>query len=66
MVVSGEQSDRWVIHDRDSIYSEGVDATLAAMELTIPKTTHAGFSSERILRAVDRQHASRVSGLAIC
>jgi len=38
MIVSGEQSHRWVIHDRDSIYSEGVDATMAAMGLTILKT----------------------------
>ena len=38
MVVSGEQTHRWVIHDRDSIYSEGVDTTVAAMGLTILKT----------------------------
>jgi putative transposase len=38
MVVFGEQTHRWVTHDRDSIYSEGVDATVAAMGLTILKT----------------------------
>jgi putative transposase len=38
MVASGDQSHRWVIHDRDSIYSAGVDATVAAMGLTILKT----------------------------
>src|SRR5262245_58430396 len=38
MVVSGEQSDRFVVHDHDSIYSEGVDHTLAAMGLMVLKT----------------------------
>ena len=35
MVVSGDQPHRWLIHDRDSIYSEGIDATVGAMGLTI-------------------------------
>jgi putative transposase len=35
MVVSGEPIHRFIIHDRDSIYSEGVDATLGAMGLTV-------------------------------
>ena len=38
MVLSGDQLHRWLIHDRDSIYSEGVDASLASMGLTILKT----------------------------
>jgi hypothetical protein len=38
MVVSGEQTHRFVIHDRDSIYAEGVDATVATMGLTVFKT----------------------------
>src|SRR5438067_60009 len=38
MVVSGEQPHRWVIHDRDSIYTEGVDRTLAGLGLTVAKT----------------------------
>ena len=38
MVVSGDQPHRWLIHDRDHIYSEGIDATVAAMGLTILKT----------------------------
>lgn len=29
MIVSGDQSHRFVIPDRDGIYSEGVDRTLA-------------------------------------
>jgi len=38
MVVSGNQPHRWLIHDRDRIYSEGIDATVAAMGLTILET----------------------------
>lgn len=38
MIVERDQPHRFVIHDRDTIYSEGVDATLAAMGLTVLKT----------------------------
>ena len=38
MVVSGDRPHRWLIHDRGRIYSEGVDATLAAMGLTMLNT----------------------------
>jgi len=38
MIVSGESSHGFVVHDRDSIYSEGVDRTLEAMGLTVVRT----------------------------
>jgi len=38
LIISGDQTHRFVIHDRDTIYSEGVDRTLAAMGLTVLKT----------------------------
>ena len=38
MIVPGDQAHRFVIHDRDAIYSEGVDRTLASMGLTVLKT----------------------------
>jgi transposase InsO family protein len=38
MIIAGDQPHRFVIHDRDTIYSAGVDATLAAMDLTVLKT----------------------------
>ena len=38
MIVPSDLPQRFVIHDRDSIYSEGVDRTLAAMDLTVLKT----------------------------
>jgi putative transposase len=38
MVMSGEEPHRFLIHDRDSIYSDRVDRTIAAMRLTILKT----------------------------
>lgn len=45
---------RVVVHDRDSIYSEGVDRTIAAMGLTGPQDAGANAASERLLRATDR------------
>ncbi len=38
MVAAGDQSHRFVVHDHDSIYSEGVDRTIAAMGPTVLKT----------------------------
>src|SRR5262249_539635 len=38
MIVPGDQLHRFVIHDHDTIYSAGVDTTLAAMDLTVLKT----------------------------
>jgi len=38
LIIPGDQTHRFVIHDRDTIYSEGVDRTLAAMGLTVLKT----------------------------
>jgi len=38
IVVSGNQPNRWLIHDRGRIYSEGIDAIVAAMGLTILET----------------------------
>ena len=59
MVVSGDQTHRWVIHDRDSIYSEGVDATVAAMGLTILKTPvrapQGNAHCERLIGTIRRE-----------
>src|SRR2546422_1992348 len=38
MVMSGEEPHRFLIHDHDSIYSDRLDQTIAAMGLTILKT----------------------------
>src|SRR5580704_14804749 len=38
MVVPSDQLHRFVIHDRDSIYAEGVDKSLRAMGLRVLKT----------------------------
>ncbi len=38
MVMSSEEPHRFLIHDHDRIYSDGVDRTIAAMGLTILKT----------------------------
>jgi transposase InsO family protein len=59
MVVSGDQPHRWLIHDRDSIYSDGVDVTLAAMGLTILKTParapQANAFCERLIGSIRRE-----------
>ena len=59
MVVSGDQPHRWIIHDRDSIYSDGVDATVAAMGLTILKTPvrarQANAFCERLIGTIRRE-----------
>jgi hypothetical protein len=38
MITPGDHRHRYVLHDRDSIYSDGVDRTLTAMALTVLKT----------------------------
>src|SRR5438477_4157190 len=59
MVVSGHQAHRWLIHDRDSIYSESVDATVTAIGLTILKTPvrarQANAFCERLIGSMRRE-----------
>jgi transposase InsO family protein len=59
MVVTGEPSHRFVIHDHDSIYSEGVDRTIAAMGLTVLKTPvrapQANAFCERLIGTIRRE-----------
>jgi putative transposase len=59
MIVSGDQTYRFVIHDRDTIYSEGVDRTLAAMGLTVLKTPvrvpQANAFCERLIGTIRRE-----------
>jgi hypothetical protein len=38
MIIAGDQPHQYVIHDRDNIYSEGVDRALDAMGLTVLRT----------------------------
>jgi len=59
MVVSGDQSHRFVVHDHDRIFSEGVDRTIAAMGLTVLKTPvrapQANAFCERVIGAIRRE-----------
>ena len=59
MVVPGDQSHRFVVHDHDSIYSEGVDRTIAAMGLTVLKTPvrapQANAFCERLIGTIRRE-----------
>jgi putative transposase len=59
MVVPGDQSHRFVVHDHDSIFSEGVDPTIAAMGLTVLKTPErapqANAFCERVIGTIRRE-----------
>ena len=59
MLVSGDQPHRFVVHDRDSIYSDGVDRTIAAMGLTVLKTPvrapQANAFCERLIGTIRRE-----------
>jgi putative transposase len=58
MVIAGDEPHSFVIHDRDSIYSEGVDRTLAAMGLTVLRTPvrapQANAFCERLVGTIRR------------
>ena len=59
MIVPGDQVHRFVIHDRDTIYSEGVDRTLEAMGLRVLKTPvrapQANAFCERVIGTIRRE-----------
>jgi putative transposase len=59
MILSGDQAHRFVIHDRDTIYSQGVDRTLEAMGLTVLKTPvrapQANAFCERVIGTIRRE-----------
>jgi putative transposase len=59
MIVAGDEAHRYVIHDRDSIYSEGVDCTLGAMGLTVLRTPvrapQANAFCERLVGTIRRE-----------
>jgi putative transposase len=59
MIVPGDQAHRFVIHDRDTIYSDGVDHTLEAMGLAVLKTParvpQANTFCERLIGTIRRE-----------
>ena len=59
MVMSGDEPHRFLIHDHDSIYSDGVDGAIAAMGLTILKTPvrspQANAFCERLIGTIRRE-----------
>jgi putative transposase len=58
-VISSEQTSRFLIHDRDSIYSKDLDSALQAMGLRILKTPYrapqANAYCERLLGTIRRE-----------
>jgi putative transposase len=59
MITPGDQRHQYVLHDRDTIYSEGVDRTLTAMDLTVLKTPvrapQANAFCERLIGTMRRE-----------
>jgi len=57
---TGEEGYRFVIHDRDCIYSGGLDQSLESLGLTVLKTPSKMAAGECIFRAVSAVHAESV------
>jgi hypothetical protein len=59
MIVSADEPHRFVIHDHDSIYAEGVDRTITAMGLTVLRTAvrspQANAFCERVIGTIRRE-----------
>jgi len=59
MLISGHAPHRFLIHDHDSIYSDGVDRTVAAMGLRVLRTPlrspQANAFCERVIGTIRRQ-----------
>ena len=59
MIVPGDQGHRFVIHDRDTIFSESVDRTLEAMGLEVlktpPRVPQANTFCERVIGTIRRE-----------
>jgi putative transposase len=57
--VTGESTHRFIVHDRDSIYSEGVDLALATLGLRVLKTPvavpQANAYCERVIGTARRE-----------
>ena len=60
--VAGDEGYRFVIHDRDSIYSRNLDSSLRTLGLRVLKTAVPLATSKCILRAAHRQRTPRVFG----
>jgi len=60
-VLTGDEPYRFVVHDRDAVFAAAVDDALRSMHLRVLKTTRPRPASERVLRATDRNGASRMS-----
>jgi putative transposase len=59
MIVPADQAHRFVIHDRDTNYSEGVDRSLEAMGLMVLRTPlrapQANAFCERLIGTIRRE-----------
>ena len=63
-VMDNEQDYRFVIHDRDKIYSQELDLAVRAMGVRILKTPFRSPQANSPLRTPSRNTAARLSGFS--
>ena len=61
--LTGEERYRFVIHDRDAIYSKDVDLLLKTTGLQILKTRAQSPQANAFLRTAHRYHSTGMFGL---
>jgi hypothetical protein len=60
--VDGQAGHRYVVHDRDTIFSAKVDKALSGFGLNVLKDS-CSYNGERALRTSNRDDSPRVFGL---
>jgi hypothetical protein len=61
-IITGEKPQRFLIHDRDSIYSSELDSALKARSVSTLKTPFRAPRGERFLPTPGRKYPPRVFG----
>jgi hypothetical protein len=61
--VDGQSGHRYVVHDRDTIFSTKVDKALSGFGLNVLKTPVRSPMAKRALRTSNRDYSPRVFGL---
>ncbi len=60
--ITGEKPHRFIIHDRDSVYSFELDSVLKAMGLSALKTPFRAREANALCERLVRNHPARVFG----
>jgi putative transposase len=59
--LTGDAPYRFIVHDRDAVFSPAVDTVLQSMNLRVLKTPARVPQANAVLRAPDRDRAPRMS-----